>query len=71
MHADQTAVADKAFKSEKEKICIPLAHKMVNMDLISNDIPRQGKSSVEFNDRIQKPVTPFSFDRMIDAQVRA
>jgi hypothetical protein len=71
MHADQTVVANKTFKSEKEKVRISLPHKMVNMDLIANNISRPGKSSVEFNHRIQKAVTPFSFDRMVDVQVRA
>ncbi len=71
MHAYQTAVADKAFKPEKEKVCIPLAHKMVNIDLIANNIPNPGKSAMEFNDGIEKPVTPLSFDRMVDTQIRA
>ena len=71
MHADQTAIANKTFEPEKEKVSITLAHKVINFDLISDNITRPWKSAVEFNCRIEEPVTPFSFDRMIDAKVRA
>jgi hypothetical protein len=71
LHTDQMAISDKTLEPKKEKIRVSLAYKMIDVDLITNNITRPGKSPVEFNGRIQEPITPSSFDRMVNAQVRA
>ena len=68
-HADQVRISDIPFEPEKEKIGIPLAGKMIDIDLVSNHISGNRKTSVKCDLCIQKPVTPLSLYRMVDTQV--
>ena len=64
-------IADKAFEAEKEKISIPLADKIVDIDFVANNISRTRQASVEFNNSVQKPIFAQALYFQINAQIRA
>ena len=62
-------IANKTFEPEEKKVCITLAHKVINFYFIANNIARAGQPPMEFNCCIEEPVASFSFNSKVDAQV--